>query len=168
MALILFACKADGLLQFYIDYRKLNVLTKKNRYPLPLIDKTLAWLSRAKVFTKLDIRQAFHWIRISPESEELTAFRTRYGLFQYKVLPFGLTNGPAAFQSYINDALQDLLDVTCTAYLDDILIYSEDELQHETHVKQVIERLQAAGLQADPYLTVRVSHRSRGEDNGSS
>ena len=146
---ILFARKADGSLRFCVDYRKLNALTKKNRYPLPLIDETLARLSRAKVFTKLDIRQAFHRIRISPESEELTAFRTRYGLFQYKVLPFGLTNGPAAFQSYINDALQDLLDVTCTAYLDDILIYSEDELQHETHVKQVIERLQAAGLQAD-------------------
>jgi hypothetical protein len=86
---------------------------------------------------------------MDPDSEELTAFRTRYGLFQYKVMPFGLTNGPATFQSLINDALRDLLDVTCTAYLDDILIYSEDELQHETHVKEVIERLHKAGLQAD-------------------
>jgi predicted aspartyl protease len=146
---VLFARKSDGSLRFCVDYRKLNSLTKKNRYPLPLIDETLARLSKAKVFTKLDIRQAFHRIRISPESEELTAFRTRYGLFQYKVLPFGLTNGPATFQSYINDTLRDLLDVICTAYLDDILIYSEDELQHEAHVKQVIDRLQAAGLQAD-------------------
>ena len=86
---------------------------------------------------------------MSPESEELTAFRTRYGLFQYKVLPFGLTNGPATFQSYINDTLMDLLDVVYTAYLDDVLIYSEDELQHEAHVKQVIERLRATRLQAD-------------------
>ena len=143
---VLFARKPDGSLRFCVDYRKLNALTKKNRYPLPLIDETLARLSKARIFTKLDIRQAFHRIRISPESEELTAFRTRYGLFQYRVLPFGLTNGPATFQSYINDALRDLLDVTCTAYLDDILIYSEDELQHEAHVKQVIDRLQAAGL----------------------
>ena len=146
---VLFARKSDGSLRFCVDYRKLNALTKKNRYPLPLIDETLARLSKAKIFTKLDIRQAFHRIRMSPESEELTAFRTRYGLFQYKVLPFGLTNGPATFQSYINDTLMDLLDVVCTAYLDDVLIYSEDELQHEAHVKQVIERLRAAGLQAD-------------------
>ena len=146
---VLFARKGDGSLRFCVDYRKLNALTKKNRYPLPLIDETLARLSRAKIFTKLDIRQAFHRIRMDPASEELTAFRTRYGLFQYKVMPFGLTNGPATFQSLINDALRDLLDVTCTAYLDDILIYSEDELQHETHVKEVIERLHKAGLQAD-------------------
>ena len=146
---VLFVRKADGSLRFCVDYRKLNAQTKKNRYPLPLIDETLARLSKAKIFTKLDIRQAFHRIRISPESEELTAFRTRYGLFQYKVLPFGLTNGPATFQSYINDTLRDLLDVTCTAYLDDILIYSDDELEHEAHVKQVVQRLRDAGLQAD-------------------
>jgi hypothetical protein len=88
---VLFVRKSDGSLRFCVDYRKLNALTKKNRYPLPLIDETLARLSKAKIFTNLDIRQAFHRIRISPESEELTAFRTRYGLFQYKVLPFGLT-----------------------------------------------------------------------------
>jgi hypothetical protein len=146
---VLFARKANGGLRFCVDYRKLNALTKKNRYPLPLIDETLARLSKAKIFTKLDIRQAFHRIRMSPESEELTAFRTRYGLFQYKVLPFGLTNGPATFQGYINDVLRDLLDVICTAYLDDILIYSTDELEHEAHVKQVVDRLRATGLQAD-------------------
>ena len=146
---VLFVRKADGSLRLCVDYRKLNALTKKNRYPLPLIDETLARLAKARVFTKLDIRQAFHRIRISPESEELTAFRTRYGLFQYKVLPFGLTNGPATFQGYINDVLRDLLDEICTAYLDDILIYSTNELEHEAHVRQVIERLRAAGLQAD-------------------
>jgi hypothetical protein len=146
---VLFVRKADGSLRFCIDYRKLNAITKKNRYPLPLIDETLACLAKAKIFTKLDIRQAFHRIRIAPESEELTAFRTRYGLFQYKVLPFGLTNGPATFQGYINDTLRDLLDVICTAYLDDILIYSSDELEHEVHIKQVVEQLQAARLQAN-------------------
>jgi hypothetical protein len=73
-------------------------------------------------------------------------FWTCYSLFQYKVLPFRLTNGPVTFQSYINDTLRDLLDVTCTAYLDDILIYSDNELEHEVHVKQVVERLQDASL----------------------
>jgi hypothetical protein len=146
---VLFARKGDGSLRFCVDYRKLNQYTKKNRYPLPLIDETLVRLARAKVYTKLDIRQAFHRIRMSPESEELTAFRTRYGLFQYKVLPFGLTNGPATFQSHINTALHDLLDVTCTAYLDDILIFSDNESEHEKHVKQVVDRLRSAGLQAD-------------------
>ena len=92
-------------------------------------------LSKARVFTKLDIHQAFHWIHISPESEELTAFYTCYGLFQYKVLPFGLTNGPVTFQSYINNILRDLLDIICTAYLDNILIYYIDELEYKAHVK---------------------------------
>ena len=78
---VLFARKGDGSLRFCVDYRKLNALTKKNRYPLPLIDETLARLSRAKIFTKLDIRQAFYCICISPDSKELTAFRTRYRLF---------------------------------------------------------------------------------------
>jgi hypothetical protein len=143
---VLFVRKADGSLQFCIDYYKLNAITKKNRYSLPLIDETLARLAKAKIFTKLDICQAFHRIYMSPESEKLTAFRTRYSLFQYKVLPFRLTNGLATFQGYINDTLRDLLDVICTAYLDDILIYSSDELEHKAHVKQVVEQLQAAGL----------------------
>jgi hypothetical protein len=146
---ILFVKKANGSLRFCIDFRKLNALTKKDRYPLPLIDETLARLNRAKVFTKLDIRQAFHRIRMDPESEELTTFRTRYGSYKCKVLPFGLTNGPATYQRYMNDVLFEYLDVFCTAYLDDILIYSENELEHQSHVEKVLTRLRAAGLQAD-------------------
>jgi len=146
---ILFARKGDGSLRFCVDYRKLNALTRKDRYPLPLIDETLARLRKAKIFTKLDIRQAFHKMRIHPDSEELTTFRTRYGAYKYKVLPFGLTNGPATFQRYINDVLFDFLDDFVTAYLDDILIYSEDELEHTAHVRKVIQRLQEAGLQID-------------------
>ena len=146
---ILFVKKANGSLRFCIDYRKLNAFTRKDRYPLPLIDETLARLSRAKIFTKLDIRQAFHRIRIDPASEDLTTFRTRYGSYKCKVLPFGLTNGPATYQRYMNDVLFDYLDEFCTAYLDDILIYSDDELEHQVHVKKVLERLQNAGLQAD-------------------
>jgi transposase InsO family protein len=146
---ILFVQKANGGLRFCIDYRKLNALTQKDRYPLPLIDETLSRISKAKIFTKLDIRQAFHRIRVDPDSEDFTTFRTRYGSYKCKVLPFGLTNGPATYQRYMNDVLFDYLDDFCTAYLDDILIYSENELEHEAHVKKVLERLRAAGLQAD-------------------
>lgn len=146
---VLFVAKPDGGLRFCIDYRQLNQLTRKDRYPLPLIDETLARISKAKIFTKLDIRQAFHRIRMDPASEELTTFRTRYGAYKCKVLPFGLTNGPATYQRYMNDVLFDLLDVMCTAYLDDILIYSEEVVDHEQHVKQVLQRLRDAGLQAD-------------------
>jgi transposase InsO family protein len=146
---VLFVKKPNGGLRFCIDFRKLNAITRKDQYPLPLIDETLARLGNAKVFTKLDIRQAFHRIRMDPESEDLTTFRTRYGSYKCKVLPFGLTNGPATYQRYMNDVLFDYLDDFCTAYLDDILIYSDNELEHEEHVKKVLERLRSAGLQAD-------------------
>lgn len=146
---ILFVKKSSGGLRFCIDFRKLNAITRKDRYPLPLIDETLARISKAKIFTKLDIRQAFHRIRMDPASEDLTTFRTRYGTYKCKVLPFGLTNGPATYQRYMNDVLFNYLDDFCTAYLDDILIYSDNELEHEVHVKKVLERLREAGLQAD-------------------
>ena len=94
---VLFVKKPNGGLRFCIDFRKLNAITRKDRYPLPLIDETLARLSKAKIFTKLDICQAFHRIRIAAESEDLTTFRTRYGSYKCKVLPFGLTNGPATY-----------------------------------------------------------------------
>ena len=146
---ILFVKKPNGSLRLCIDFRVLNSLTRKDRYPLPLIDETLARIASAKIFTKLDIRQAFHRIRMDPASEEYTTFRTRYGAYKCKVLPFGLTNGPATYQRYMNDILFDYLDDFCTAYLDDILIYSEDPLEHHIHVKKVLQRLSDAGLQAD-------------------
>jgi predicted aspartyl protease len=146
---VLFVKKPSGGLRFCIDFRKLNAITRKDRYPLPLIDETLARISKAKIFTKLDIRQAFHRIRMDPSAEDLTTFRTRYGAYKCKVLPFGLTNGPATYQRYMNDVLFDYLDDFCTAYLDDILIYSDNELDHEGHVTKVLERLRKAGLQAD-------------------
>ena len=146
---VLFVKKSDGILRFCIDFRKLNAITRKDRYPLPLIDETLARLNKAKIFTKLDIRQAFHRIRMHPDSEELTTFRTRYGSYKCKVLPFGLTNGPATYQCYMNDILLDYLDIFCTAYLDNILIYSENESDHCEHVRKVLFRLRKAGLQAD-------------------
>jgi transposase InsO family protein len=121
-------------------------VTKKNRYPLPLISETLDRLVGAKAFTKLDLKDAYHRLRIKEGDEWKTAFRTRYGHFEYMVMPFGLANAPSTFQAYINQAMQGLLDVVCVVYLDDILIYSHDESKHEEHVKMVLERLRENGL----------------------
>jgi hypothetical protein len=90
------------------------------------------------VYTKLDIRDAYHRIRIKEGDEWKTAFRTRYGHFEYTVMPFGLTNAPAQFQAYMNEALAGLVDVTCIVYLDDILIFSDTEEEHVDHVKEVL------------------------------
>lgn len=126
---ILMAEKPGGGLRFCVDYRKLNALTKKDRYPIPLIDEMLQRVSKARYYTKLDIYQGFHRIRMDPGSEDLTTFRSRYGSFKYKVLPFGLTNGPATFQRYINHALGEYLDDFCTAFIDDVLIYTDGDLE---------------------------------------
>ena len=146
---VMFVKKPGGGLRFCVDYRGLNAVTIKNRYPIPLITETLNRLCKAKIFTKLDIISAFNRLRIKEGDEELTAFRTRFGLYEYLVMPFGLCNGPASFQHFINDTLREYLDRFCTAYLDDILIYSDDEIEHALHVKQVLVKLREAGLQAD-------------------
>jgi hypothetical protein len=143
---VLFVKKPNGSLQFCIDFCTLNTLTRKDYYLLLLIDETLVCISSIKVFTKLDICQVFHRIRMDPNSEEYTTFRTRYGAYKCKVMPFGLTNGPAIYQRYMNDILFDYLDMFCTAYLDDILIYSDNELEYTAQVRLVLQRLQEAGL----------------------
>jgi hypothetical protein len=143
---ILFAKKKDGGLRLCVDYRGLNKITIKNRHPLPLISESLDRLSKARWYTKLDIRDAYHRIRIRDGDEWKTAFRTRYGHFEYLVMPFGLTNAPAAFQAYINQALAGLVDVTCIVYLDDILVFSDTEEEHVGHVKEVLQRLREAKL----------------------
>ena len=145
---ILFVPKKDGGLCLCVDYRGLNKVTVKNRHPLPLISKTLDRLTGAKVFTKLDLKGAYHRIQIRKGDEWKTAFRTRYGHFKYLVMPFGLTNAPATFQAYINKSLTGLMDKFCVVYLDDILIYSDSQLEHLDHVKQMLERLQQFGLYA--------------------
>ena len=146
---VLFAKKPNGGLRFCVDYRRLNEQTKKDRYTIPLITETLAKLRAARYFTKLDVRQAFYKIRMAEGSTELTTFRTRFGSYKYNVLPFGLCNGPASFQRYINDLLFEKLDDFCTAYIDDILIFSNSRKEHKQHVRWVLEKLRAAGLQAD-------------------
>ena len=146
---VLFVRKASGALRFCVDYRKLNSITRVDAYPLPRIDELLSRVSKAKIFTKLDIRAAFNRLRIHPDSEEYTTFRTKYGSYKSKVLPFGLTNGPATYQRYMNDVLMEYLDDFAMAFLDDILIYSSDLKTHRLHVAQVLTRLREAGLQVD-------------------
>ena len=146
---VLFVKKPNGDLRFCIDYRGLNSITIKNRHSLPLITETLSQLSHAKFYTKLDVISAFNKLRIKQGDEWKAAFTCRYGLFEPVVLLFGLCNGPASFQTYIIHALRGLLDNYCTAYMDDILIFSENIEQHREHVKTVLHRLREHGLQVD-------------------
>ncbi|KAF8748302.1 hypothetical protein RHS01_10955, partial [Rhizoctonia solani] len=138
---VMFVKKADGSLRLVVDYRKLNDVTHKNVYPLPRQDDLMAKLRNAKLFTKLDLRWGYNNVRIKEGDEWKTAFRTKYGLFEYLVMPFGLTNAPAAFQHFMNDLFRNLIDVTVVIYLDDILIFSEDPEKHPEHVREVLSRL---------------------------
>lgn len=138
---IIFFKKPDGSLRVAIDYRGLNSITAKNKYPLPLISELLDRLKGAKIFTKLDLRVGYNNVRIREGDEWKTAFRTRYGLFEYLVMPLGLTNAPAAFQHFMNDVFRDVLDDFVVIYLDDILIFSRDPRDHERHVRLVLQRL---------------------------
>jgi hypothetical protein len=147
---VLFARKPGGGLRFCVDYRALNALTKKDRYPLPLIQETLRQIGSAKWLTKLDVRAAFHRLRIRPGDEWKTAFRTRYGLYEWVVCPFGLANAPSAFQRFINWVLRDYLDIFASAYIDDILIYTDGTLEdHRSKVNSVLQRLAKNGLRLD-------------------
>jgi hypothetical protein len=147
---ILFVNKADRTLGLCVDYRGLNELTVKYRYLLPLIRETLDRLSKAKWYTKLDLRQGYNQIRMAEGEEWKTDFRTRYGHFEYTVMPFGLTNAQDTFQHFINDCVRDYLDMFCTAYFDDILIYSNTLEEHQVHVEKVLESLQRNGVLLKP------------------
>ncbi|UPX10501.1 uncharacterized protein EKO05_0001158 [Ascochyta rabiei] len=135
-----------------VDYWGLNKITIKNRYPIPLVSEIMDRLSKAKVFTKLDLRDAYHRLQIKEGDEWKTAFKTRYGHFEYLVMPFGLANAPATFQSYIHRALGGLLDRICVVYLDDILIYSQNEEDHDKHVEEVLDCLVEWGMFAKRFI----------------
>ena len=147
---ILFAPKKDGSLRLCVDYRKLNDITIKNRYPLLNIGELQDRLGKAKVFTKLDLRGAYNLIRMKEGEEWKTVFRTRYGHYEYLVMLFGLTNALATYQALINNVLRHHLDKTVVAYLDDILVYLEDEEEHVQHVLEVLECLKQARLLLKP------------------
>jgi len=134
-----FVKKKDGGLRLCVDYRQLNEITVKDRTPLPLIGESLDELSSATVYTKLYIRDAYYNLRIAAGDEWKTAFRTRYGLYEYCVMPFGLTNAPAeSFQRWINEILSEYLDIFCVAYLDDILIFWQNLEDHRRHVRTIL------------------------------
>ncbi|KAJ1088154.1 hypothetical protein NDU88_001313 [Pleurodeles waltl] len=138
---LFFVPKTNGELRTCMDYRGLNKITIKDKYPLPLIPVLLEQVKKAKIYTKLDLRGAYHLVRMREGDEWKTAFKTRYGLFEYTVMPFGLCNAPAAFQFFLNDVLREYLDIFAIVYIDDILIYSDNENEHVQHAKKPLADL---------------------------
>lgn len=137
-------------LRLVVDFRDLNANILDNEYPLPLARLVMEALARGKIFTKLDLRDAFFNLRLKEGSEELTAFKTHFGQFEYTVMPMGLKTAPAYFQHFVNQVLGPYLNVFCFAYLDDIIIFSQDEVSHEGHVTQVLEALEKHSLHVKP------------------
>ncbi|KAL5604648.1 uncharacterized protein BROUX77_004834 [Berkeleyomyces rouxiae] len=147
---VIFVKKPGGGLRFCVDYRALNSVTEKDGYPLPLINDTLRDIAAAKYVSKVDVISAFHRLRLKEGSEAYTAFRTHLGAYEWLVTPFGLTGAPAAFQRFINHVLSRWLGISCSAYLDDVVIYSSDSRkEHRDLVRQIIRALGDAGLQLD-------------------
>lgn len=145
---ILFVKKKDGTMRMCVDYRALNNITVKNSYPLPRVDELFDRLQGAKYFSKIDLRSGYHQIRIEPEDVPKTAFRTRYGHYEFLVLPFGLTNAPATFMHLMHQTFRKFLDEFVLVFLDDILIFSNTLEEHERHVRQVLEVLRKEKLYA--------------------
>jgi len=147
---VLFAKNPGGGLRFCIDYRDINSKTIKNRYPPPLIKETLNLLGKARIYTKLDVQGAYNLLRVKEGDEHKLAFHTRYGLYEPTVMRFGTTNAPPDFEGYINNTIREALDDFASAYLDDVLIYSNFEEEHVGHVKWIMQRLLEAGLYLTP------------------
>ena len=145
---LLLVKKKDGTMRMCIDYRALNDITIKNSYPLPRIDELFDRLQGAKIFTKIDLRNGYHQIRIYSADVEKTAFRSRYGHFEFLVLPFGLTNAPATFMQLMHDIFRPLLDRSVLVFIDDILVYSSNIEDHRRHVREVLELLRKNQLYA--------------------
>ncbi len=145
---VLFVKKKDGSMRMCVDYRALNKITIKNKYPLPRIDELFDRLRGAKWFSSIDLYSGYHQVRIHPEDVPKTAFRTRYGHYEFCVLPFGLTNAPATFMNLMNDVLRPHLDSSVVVFIDDILIYSKTKEEHDKHVRQVLDLLRQHKLYA--------------------
>nr|GEV38752.1 putative reverse transcriptase domain-containing protein [Tanacetum cinerariifolium] len=154
---VLFMKKKDRSFRMCIDYRELNKLTVKNRYPLLRIDDLFDQLQGSSVYSKITLRSGYHQLRIKEEDIPITAFRTRYGHFEFQVMPFGLTNAPAVFMDLMNHVCKPYLDKFVVVFINDILVYSKDEEEHEKHLKIILEllkkdRLYAKFLKCDFWL----------------
>jgi hypothetical protein len=145
---VLFVKKKDGTFRMCIDYRELNKITIKNKYPLPRIDDLFDQLQGAQIFSKIDLRSGYHQLKIRREDISKMAFRTRYGHYEYVVMPFGLANAPAAFMDLMNRVFHDFLDQFVVVFIDDILIYSKSLEEHEDHLRRVLQRLRDKRLYA--------------------
>nr|GEY76856.1 putative reverse transcriptase domain-containing protein [Tanacetum cinerariifolium] len=145
---VLFVKKKDGSFRMCINYQELNKLTVKNRYPLPRIDDLFDHLQGSSVYSKIDLRSGYHQLRVREEDIPKTAFRTRYGHYEFQVMPFGLTNAPAVFMDLMNRVCKPYLDKFVTVFIDDILIYSKDEKEHKEHLKAILELLKKEELYA--------------------
>ncbi|KAL0412034.1 UNVERIFIED_CONTAM: Retrovirus-related Pol polyprotein from transposon.6 [Sesamum latifolium] len=145
---VLFVKKKDGSMRLCVDYRQLNRIIIKNKYPLPRIDDLFDQLKGATVFSKIDLRSGYWQLRIEKGSIPKTAFRTKYGHYEFIVMPFGLTNAPAAFMSLINKTLQLFHDQFVIVFIDDILIYSRSLEEHEQHLRTVLQILREKQLYA--------------------
>ena len=145
---VLFVPKKDGGLRMCVDYRALNKATIRNNYPLPRIDEVWDQIGGSKYFTSLDLRSGYNQIRIAKEDTEKTCFRTRYGAYEFLVVPFGLAGAPPIFQSLMNEVLRPYLDRFCLVYLDDILIYSRTREEHLEHIRLVFSQLRKHRLYA--------------------
>ncbi|MBW0495873.1 hypothetical protein O181_035588 [Austropuccinia psidii MF-1] len=143
---VLFVKKKDGCLHLGVDYRKLNAVTRNNRYSVPPMNQILTVFNSATIFSKIDLCGAYNLLRIKEGDEHLTAFRTKYGSYEYLVMPFGLTNAPASFQNLVNDIFVDFLDIFALAYLDDIMVFSSSQEEHVKHVASVLKRLRDNNL----------------------
>nr|GFA18334.1 putative reverse transcriptase domain-containing protein [Tanacetum cinerariifolium] len=145
---VLFVKKKDGSFWMCIDYRELNKLTVKNRYPLPRIDDLFDQFQGSSVYSKIDLRLGYHQLSVREEDIPKTAFRTRYGHYEFQVMPFGPTNAPAVFMDLMNRVCKPYLDKFVIVFIDDILIYSKDEKEHEEHLKAILELLKKEELYA--------------------
>jgi len=138
---VIFVEKKDGTQKMCVDYRSLNEVTIKNKYPLPRIEDLFDQLRGARVFSKIDLRSGYHQLKIIPSDIEKTAFTTRYGLYEYTVMSFGLTNAPAYFMYLMNKVFMEYLDKFVVVFIDDILVYSKDDQEHEEHLRLVLQKL---------------------------
>nr|GEV15218.1 retrotransposon protein, putative, Ty3-gypsy subclass [Tanacetum cinerariifolium] len=145
---VLFVKKKDGSFWMCIDYRELNKLTMKNRYPLSRIDDLFDQLQGSRVYSKIDLRSGYHQLRVREEDIPKTAFRTCYGHYEFQVMPFGLTNTPAVFMDLINQVCKPYLDRFVIVFIDDILIYSKNRKEHEGHLKLILKLLKEEELYA--------------------